>query len=600
MPSSCYSVLRNLLKQNGVSEKHLPRDSVFDTVFTLPSENSHENYNRFEFLGDSILGAVVAKMIFERLPQARVQDLHEIKKELVRNPFSNKLSVDYICPLVDIAKNKLGFEKYIKGNIQSDSQYADVMEALIGAICMTTKGSDSNLKNFIEKMWEPYLYQTISRSQLAVAAPITVSSILPEKNEKKEQAERGFVIGKAEDKSSVSSVLEYSIADGKKQEIPSPVQESKVKTTMLSMDVGLKITEKSCSDPILVFTGAKKKFINMNELEKDIQRLKSWVDMSEKDFPLCEFQQMLKKVNLEYTKKLCSTPYPGAKKEKTLLEVCKESKKRNLDKLKYLEAIISQFTNKIHEKEAIESPILSVPNLITRNSFFQITLDSNKYDNNGVILNTNQKLSAEKIELQNQLTKACYDADLDIVKDLIEKQGADPITPDKNNQEPMAAAIWGLAFNVMNYLEKKISYAISDWERISAHLMMQHQIILPTTIRKIITYRDWKQHHDAKLAPWLYTYEGCKKRLMDDDKMWPQVWHVVGMYETEDLVKGNFVLHLSYVPRTVNYESNIGSEWAPHVYWFNNVCEKMANRLRERGLSVKNDYHLEMRVPSLG
>ncbi len=79
---------------------------------------------RLEYLGDAILGAIVAHYLFKRFPYKEEGFLTEMRSKIVSRAHLNKLSV------------KLGLDKLIQSNNVRDSKsiHGDTFEALTGAI----------------------------------------------------------------------------------------------------------------------------------------------------------------------------------------------------------------------------------------------------------------------------------------------------------------------------------------------------------------------------------------------------------------------------------------------------------------------------------
>ena len=91
---------------------------------------SHLNNERLEFLGDSILGYLVARKLYEQFPQANESDLTLMRVDLVRGQtlahVARKLSLGSFLVL--------GSGERKSGGHDRDSILADALEALIGAI----------------------------------------------------------------------------------------------------------------------------------------------------------------------------------------------------------------------------------------------------------------------------------------------------------------------------------------------------------------------------------------------------------------------------------------------------------------------------------
>ena len=94
------------------------------------------------------------------------------------------------------------------------------------------------------------------------------------------------------------------------------------------------------------------------------------------------------------------------------------------------------------------------------------------------VLKTAAGLSTLQRRRQNELTKACAAADLERVKQLV-AQGASLVMPDETGQQPLAATLWALAFNVLRYLEENVSYTNEDWQCVAAWIQERHQRIIP-------------------------------------------------------------------------------------------------------------------------
>ncbi len=127
--------------QYSFKNKKLLKDSL-----THKSFNSEKNNEKIEFLGDRVLGLVVAKKLLEIYPDEREGILDKKFASLV-----NKKK----C--LEIAK-KIDLEKYILTNVSNkkhkieDKVISDSCEALIGAIYLD-KGF-SNVEKIILNLWE--------------------------------------------------------------------------------------------------------------------------------------------------------------------------------------------------------------------------------------------------------------------------------------------------------------------------------------------------------------------------------------------------------------------------------------------------------------
>lgn len=87
-----------------------------------------ESYERLEYLGDAILGMVVAEMLYKRFPYKEEGFLTELRAKIVNRETLNQLSIKIgLTGLVRYNKQK-------GSNTSHKSVYGDSLEALIGAI----------------------------------------------------------------------------------------------------------------------------------------------------------------------------------------------------------------------------------------------------------------------------------------------------------------------------------------------------------------------------------------------------------------------------------------------------------------------------------
>ena len=96
-----------------------------------------ENYERLEFLGDSVLGFVISVEIYNRYPNLYEGELTRLRASLV-----NKNTLAALARDIELGKYlRLGEGELKSGGYDRDSILADSLEAIFGAIC---KDSDVN------------------------------------------------------------------------------------------------------------------------------------------------------------------------------------------------------------------------------------------------------------------------------------------------------------------------------------------------------------------------------------------------------------------------------------------------------------------------
>ena len=130
---------------------HQPSDlALFERALTHPSFG-RDNYQRLEFLGDRVLGLVMAEWLSELFPSE--------PEGLLSHRFTNLVSraqcavVARDLGLVDHLR--LGKQAWDDGASKSDNILGDVTEGLIGALYM--EGGIDTARRFIRRAWEPFV-----------------------------------------------------------------------------------------------------------------------------------------------------------------------------------------------------------------------------------------------------------------------------------------------------------------------------------------------------------------------------------------------------------------------------------------------------------
>ena len=117
---------RELVKRLGYS---FQSDELVDLALTHRSHSSR-NYERLEFLGDSILGFTISSYLFRHHPDLTEGELTRLRASLVR-----KESLAQLARGLELGKYlRLGSGELKSGGHDRDSILADALEALIGAI----------------------------------------------------------------------------------------------------------------------------------------------------------------------------------------------------------------------------------------------------------------------------------------------------------------------------------------------------------------------------------------------------------------------------------------------------------------------------------
>ena len=106
-----------------------------------------DSYERLEYLGDAILGMVVAEFLFQKFPYKEEGFLTELRARIVSREALNKLCQKIgLAPLIRFGQTNGPRHKSI---------YGDVMEAMIGALYLD-HGFETTKKFIIQRLIQPH------------------------------------------------------------------------------------------------------------------------------------------------------------------------------------------------------------------------------------------------------------------------------------------------------------------------------------------------------------------------------------------------------------------------------------------------------------
>jgi len=134
-------------KQLGHAAKTL---SLFERALTHSSIGP-DSYERLEFLGDRVLGIVIARALYDRYPNEPEGKLSRRFNALVARETCAEIGRELGLP----ALIRLGKQARSDGANMSDNVLGDVVEALIGALLLD--GGMDVAERFVLARWEPYL-----------------------------------------------------------------------------------------------------------------------------------------------------------------------------------------------------------------------------------------------------------------------------------------------------------------------------------------------------------------------------------------------------------------------------------------------------------
>lgn len=130
---------------------HEPRDpSLFERAVTHASIGK-ASYERLEFLGDRVLGLVIARWLFERFPDEAEGKMSRRYNALVARETCAEVGREWGVP----ALIRLGKQAREDGALGSDNVVGDVVEALLGALLLD--GGIEAADRVIREAWGDYL-----------------------------------------------------------------------------------------------------------------------------------------------------------------------------------------------------------------------------------------------------------------------------------------------------------------------------------------------------------------------------------------------------------------------------------------------------------
>ena len=143
-----YFELKNLLNFSPKQISKYKKAFTHRSVHMTDSQGNPLNYERLEFLGDSILGSVIASYLYKKVPSGSEGYLTQMRSKIVSREHLNELGKD------------LELIRFVKSNIDKktvgDNIHGNIFEALVGAIYLD-KGYNFAQKFIYENVILPYI-----------------------------------------------------------------------------------------------------------------------------------------------------------------------------------------------------------------------------------------------------------------------------------------------------------------------------------------------------------------------------------------------------------------------------------------------------------
>ena len=115
---------------------------------TTNTEGSPQNYERLEFLGDAVLGSVIAAHLFKKVPGGNEGYLTKMRSKVVSREHLNELGRD--LNLISLVKTNIPSKQF------GENIHGNVFEALVGAIYLD-KGYRYSEKFIRRRVIKPYV-----------------------------------------------------------------------------------------------------------------------------------------------------------------------------------------------------------------------------------------------------------------------------------------------------------------------------------------------------------------------------------------------------------------------------------------------------------
>ncbi len=143
-----YSSLKNILHYNPKKIHYYKKAFTHSSIKKTNEKGYPQNYERLEYLGDAILGAVIANYLFLKMPQADEGTLTQMRSKIVSREHLNELGKD--LNLVNLVESNFSHQNF------GENIYGNLFEALIGAIHLD-KGYIFCEKFIYKNVIEPYV-----------------------------------------------------------------------------------------------------------------------------------------------------------------------------------------------------------------------------------------------------------------------------------------------------------------------------------------------------------------------------------------------------------------------------------------------------------
>lgn len=142
------SEIQKILGYKPIKLKHYKKAFTHSSIKKTTTTGKPINYERLEFLGDAILGAVIAHYLFKKIPLGTEGYLTQMRSKIVSRDHLNEIGRD--LKLIDFVTSNVPADNF------GDNIHGNIFEALVGAIFLD-RGYKYAVRFIYRIVIEPYV-----------------------------------------------------------------------------------------------------------------------------------------------------------------------------------------------------------------------------------------------------------------------------------------------------------------------------------------------------------------------------------------------------------------------------------------------------------
>ncbi len=162
LPAKRMGELKLFCQQHGIflADLSLMDQALTHTSYARESEDVDNDYERLEFLGDSVIGLYVVEYLYNSFPAMAEGDMTKIKSDVVSQATLSEVATELgLNRLLNLGKGEVLSHGRRKPSILSDTY-----EALVAAIYLSSTPEET--KNFVMSKLEDRVMHVVARGNL--------------------------------------------------------------------------------------------------------------------------------------------------------------------------------------------------------------------------------------------------------------------------------------------------------------------------------------------------------------------------------------------------------------------------------------------------